>query len=280
MKNFSKISQALHYIDDNLDDDLSYEIVAETFHFSPFYFHHIFSAIVGKTITMFIRERRLEKACRMLSNTSEPITTICFACGFNSSQSFCRTFKSYYGMSPNAFRKCGYIPDIVSVEEMIKKFANRLKGGILVSPNIVKKGKLLVAGITGNGNETGKLWSEFSKVKDKIDNKVSENGYEIRLFGEEINTCHVGVSVKDDNTKELTCLMLPASLYASFDVYISKGYTSENDAINRWLTDNKDYYERSLLDGKSYVVESYDERFNEGNDESIVEVWIPITKKN
>ena len=162
---------------------------------------------------------------------------------------------------------------------MIKKFANRLKGGMIVSPNIVKKGKMLVAGIAGNGNETGKLWGEFSKIKDKIDNKVSENGYEIRLFGEGINTCYVGVNIKTDNTKELTYLMLPASLYASFDVYISKGYTSENDAINRWLTDNKDYYERSLLDGKSYVVESYDELFNEGSDESIVEVWIPITKK-
>jgi AraC-like DNA-binding protein len=122
MNNFNKIAEALHYIDNNLKEDLDFKHIADRFHFSPFYFHRVFSAIVGKTITAHIRSRRLEKACKLLADTDKSITSICIECGFDSSQAFCRTFKNNYGVSPKEFRSLGYVPAELSVEEMIIKF--------------------------------------------------------------------------------------------------------------------------------------------------------------
>ena len=61
MDKFQKIREVLHYIDDHLDEIADYEQVASVFYLSPYYFHRLFSAVVGKPIAAYIRERRLAK---------------------------------------------------------------------------------------------------------------------------------------------------------------------------------------------------------------------------
>ncbi len=75
MDNLDRISLAMHYIDDHLNENLTFKHVADIFHFSPYYFHRLFSAVAGKTITAYIRDRRLERAGEMLVNT-EPVCNI------------------------------------------------------------------------------------------------------------------------------------------------------------------------------------------------------------
>ena len=132
MYDFQKIKEAILYIDNHLDESISYESIAKRFNFSPYYFHRMFSAIVSKTITAHIRDRRLLSACMQLSKTNNTITDVCFNCGYNSTQSFSRAFKAAYGISPSEYRRQGLFPAEISIDEMIMKFTNRLKGGIIV----------------------------------------------------------------------------------------------------------------------------------------------------
>jgi predicted transcriptional regulator YdeE len=151
-----------------------------------------------------------------------------------------------------------------------------------VCPNIFRKESLLIAGVTGDGSKTGELWQHFEKINKEIglDNKISGNGFEIRIYSQNECKCHVGVSVSDSNVNSSFSLMeLPASHYASFDVYVANGYYSENSAMDEWLESNKDKYTQKLLDSKPYVVEFYDERFHGNDTDSIVEIWIPIENK-
>jgi len=92
------INEVLHHIEEHPDEITSYEQVADIFCFSPYYFNRLFSAVVGKPLTTYIRERRLAKASILLTDPDETIMSICFECGFNSSQSFCRAFKNSYGI--------------------------------------------------------------------------------------------------------------------------------------------------------------------------------------
>ena len=281
MERLQRISQTLHYIEGHLDESLDYEQLAALFHFSPYYFHRLFSAAVGKPITAYIRERRLAKACSLLVSTDNTITSICFGCGFNSSQSFSRTFKNSYSISPTDYRRLGYTPVIMSVDEIITKFTNKLKGGILVHPKFIKRGELLIAGVTGDGNKTYELWKQFEELDKKVglENKLSENGYEIRIYSDAECKCHVGFSVSDiEVDSAFTLFKIPASKYASFDVYVASGYDSENDAMDEWLETNKESYVQRQIDGNKYVVEYYDERFDGDSEDSIVEIWIPIEK--
>ncbi|NMA34896.1 MAG: helix-turn-helix transcriptional regulator [Clostridiaceae bacterium] len=50
MNSFERISRALKYIDGHLAEDISIERLADMFYLSPYYFHRMFSAIVGKAI--------------------------------------------------------------------------------------------------------------------------------------------------------------------------------------------------------------------------------------
>jgi len=281
MADFDKIKSALEYIDNHLDEPMSFESIARLHHFSPYYFHRMFSVIVGKTISAHIRDRRLEKACAKISSTGKSLTEICMECGFDSAQSFSRCFRNAYGMPPSVYRKDGFTPNTISVDEMIRKFTNRLKGGIIVNPKIIKKEKLLIAGNSGDGSKTAEIWQSFIELdKEKpLPNKKSDNGYEIRTFENYESKVFVGVEVKDKivpDEYELT--ELPASTYASFEVYVAKGYDSENNAMDEWLKTNEQGYNQKLLAGNPYVVEFYDERFEGESEDSIVEILIPIEK--
>jgi len=162
------------------------------------------------------------------------------------------------------------------------KFTNRLKGGIYVNPKIIKRDRLIVAGVSGDGDKTGAVWEAFERLSNEkpLANKLSDNGYEIRLYDGGLSTVHVGNAVADSPADEAYMLRsLPASEYASFDVYVANGYDCENNAMNEWLETNKQGYSERLLGNAHYCVEYYDERFKGDAEDSIVEIWIPIIKK-
>ena len=241
LANFERIKQALEYIDSHLDEPMSLEKLAKQFYLSPYYFHRIFTLIVGKAIAAHIRDRRLMYACIQLVSTNKSILNIGLDCGFNSAQSFSRTFRDMYGLSPSDYRKQEFTPIIVTVDEMIMKFTNRLRGGIFVNPKIIKKGAMTIAGVSGDGNKTGEVWDMFERLsKEKpVTNKISDNGYEVRLYEKDSSTVHVGLLVSNTtNNSGYKFRTLPASEYASFDIYVAKGYDSENSAMTEWIKSN------------------------------------------
>lgn len=161
MNNFDKISKAIRYIDDNLSDTLSVESIAERFAFSPYYFHRLFTAVVGKSMIAYVRDRRVAYACKMLNETDRKVLDIAFDCGFDSAQSFSRSFKSITGMSPTEYRNRNIVPNIIPATELVRRFTNRLLGGILMNPNMIKKNKIILAGVSGSGNETAEIWKHL-----------------------------------------------------------------------------------------------------------------------
>lgn len=63
------------------------------------------NAELGTDTTHYIRERRLEHACKMLKKSDLTIMDIQIACGFDSPGYFSRVFKQKFDMSPSEFRK-------------------------------------------------------------------------------------------------------------------------------------------------------------------------------
>lgn len=280
LTNFAQIKEALAYIDGHLCETVTLPELARRAYFSQYYFHRLFTAVVGKTLAAYVRDRRLSAACLRLYATDDAVLDIALDCGFASAQAFSRTFRAAYGLSPREYRQGGYVPSPVSVEELIKKFTNRLRGGMDVNPRIIQKDALHIAGVSGDGNRTAEVWETFSKLDGTCpaENKVSENGYEIRFYDGNACTVHAGVEVRGASAAPPYKLVsLPASAYAAFDVYVADGYDSENDAMSEWLASNGVWRER-LIDGRNACVEYYDARFQGEQAESIVEIWIPIER--
>lgn len=101
-----RINTILHFIDENLDSELSLETVAKIGFYSPFHFHRIFKAITNEPLNSYITRKRIEKtASILLHQKNVSITELSLQFGFNSNSSFTRTFKKFYGLSPSEFRK-------------------------------------------------------------------------------------------------------------------------------------------------------------------------------
>lgn len=105
----SRINKAIDFIDNNLDNELTLEAIAEVANFSKFHFHRIFSSFVGETLFDFIQRIRIEKAAaKLIGDRSAAITEIAFDVGFNNISAFSRAFKRVFGDSPTEYRKKKY----------------------------------------------------------------------------------------------------------------------------------------------------------------------------
>ena len=101
-----RINAVFHYIDANLDSELSLEIVSEIACYSPFHFHRVFKMITNETLNNYINRRRIEKAAALLLHKKGiTISDLATPFGFSSISAFTRAFKQYYGQSPTSFRK-------------------------------------------------------------------------------------------------------------------------------------------------------------------------------
>jgi AraC family transcriptional regulator len=104
-----RINRVIDYIRENLDRQVKLEELAKVACFSEFHFHRIFGAVSGETLNNFTNRLRLEKAARLLRYSDRNLTDIALDCGFSSSATFSRAFRSGYDTSPRQFRKRGEI---------------------------------------------------------------------------------------------------------------------------------------------------------------------------
>mgnify|MGYP000026465635 FL=1 len=105
-ENIARLNIAITFIEDNLSEKLSLEIIAEKAHFSPFHFHRLFKLVIGETLHNFINRKRIEKSAAYLLHQKEKnITQIAEAVGYNNLSAFSKSFKKFYGISPNKFKE-------------------------------------------------------------------------------------------------------------------------------------------------------------------------------
>jgi AraC family transcriptional regulator len=104
-----RINRVIDYLRENLDRQVKLEELAKVACFSEFHFHRIFRAVSGETLNVFTNRLRLEKAARLLRYSGQSLTGIALDCGFSSSATFSRAFRSGYDTSPSQFRKSGEI---------------------------------------------------------------------------------------------------------------------------------------------------------------------------
>ena len=72
---------------------------------SPGYLSTVFKEETGMTLNRFIRVVRMNKAKELLETTNMKITGIAKEIGFSNSSYFCRSFREFFGDTPESCRK-------------------------------------------------------------------------------------------------------------------------------------------------------------------------------
>lgn len=102
-----KMNSALDYIENNLTDEIDFNVVAQKACCSSYNFQRMFSFIVDVTLAEYIRRRRLTQAAFELQNTDVRVIDVAVKYGYNSSTSFARAFTTLHGLTPKEARKSG-----------------------------------------------------------------------------------------------------------------------------------------------------------------------------
>lgn len=279
------ISNAVEYIEDNLDDEISMEEVAKRACVSSFYFQKAFSLLCDMTVSEYIRRRRLACAATELMTTDSKVIDVAMKYGYDSPDSFTKAFIRFHGVSPSAVRKDG---------AMIKTFAPlkiklTLEGGFVMDYRIVEKEAFTVIGnskMFGYANayeEVPKFWKEHYEQ--------GKGTTVCGMFGINIDKDRSGKQFEyiiadiyfpwKDIPDGFKTFVIPKNTWVVFPCKgaLPEAIQSVNTKIfSEWLPNSKEY---EISDG--YYIEMYSDPNDcpKGNlDENYyTEIWIPVSKK-
>ena len=100
-----EVAAVKNYIYNHYAEDLNLETLAEKVYLSSGYLSFIFKKETGMNLNRFIRVFRMEKAKELLRTTNMKVAMVSEQVGFANSSYFCRSFREYYGSSPESYRK-------------------------------------------------------------------------------------------------------------------------------------------------------------------------------
>jgi len=100
-----RMARLLAYLESHLDEPLDIESLARLAGVSARQLDRLFERIFGESPRACLRRLRLERAARQLRLTRRRILAIALDAGFDSHESFTRSFARRFGRSPADYRR-------------------------------------------------------------------------------------------------------------------------------------------------------------------------------
>jgi len=279
------IGEAISYIEANITGELRVENIAKQACISPFYFQKGFAMLCGFTVSEYIRCRRLALAGSELVSTDKRIIDIALKYGYDSPDSFTKSFTRFHGVTPTAVRKSG---------AMIKSFAPlrikfTLEGGCSMDYKIAPKDAFTVIGVSrvfqyeNAMEEIPSFWTDHYKTGKgetvcgmygvNIDESMGGNEFEY-LIADNYNPIM-------DIPEGFVTKVIPKHTWA---VFACKGAMPQSiQDVNKkiyseWLPNCRDY---EIAAG--YCIEMYSDpaEYPKGTQDEkyYSELWIPVKRK-
>ena len=101
------LDDSIAFIESRLTDKINLNELAEQAFFSKTHYQRLFRAIVGEPVMKYVKNRRLQLACRDLFAGNIGILEISLKYGYDSHDGFTRAFKTRFGATPSEYRKRG-----------------------------------------------------------------------------------------------------------------------------------------------------------------------------
>lgn len=99
------VEQIKTYINDNYDEMITLEILAEHCHGSPYHLQRIFKRVTGMTPLEYVQQKRIEQAKHYLQKTDLSVSDISLCVGLGNVPYFITLFKRKTGFTPTQYRK-------------------------------------------------------------------------------------------------------------------------------------------------------------------------------
>lgn len=271
-----KIQHIIKYIEENYHHNISIQELETLSNYSYRNVQRVFKNIFNESLGAFQKRLKLENAYKKLIYTRDPITDISYSVGFESLQSFSKSFKKQFNVSPIRARK--------EKTDVFENFINSYSGErkkIDCELVFLKAVKVYYLGIqTRNYNTT-----EIELLWDKVDT-VFERTITTEYFGiivdqplitDEFRCRYEACVDKEPANKAFLSTYIFGGRYAK---YIHKGCYSLIEDTYRQIY--KDWLVNGVLEfDSSPIIEHYvnNDYKSVEMDDYITEILIPIKKK-
>ncbi|MCP3027838.1 AraC family transcriptional regulator [Halobacillus sp. A5] len=284
------IQRALDYIEENMQEQLKLEELAEASCFSPFHFHRVFQAMVGEPVMDYVRKRRLTSAAERLFYSEEKVIDIALDVGFHYHESFNRAFKKCYGVSPKQYRSASRICGPLRGKACLNTIL--ISGGQTMEPKFVTKPAFQIIGYGlktknkdgQNNKDIPQFWKQYlqNQLGSSIPKPLHKN--------EELGICTdfspdtgkfvyiIGMEV-EEGTKVPEGLMyrrFPELEYAVFTTPKAEEEAFASSIQAAWSYIFTEWFPQSGYEHRGIVdFELYDERCY-GSENKQIDIYIPI----
>lgn len=274
MNQIIELKKAIDHIENNIEENINFETIAKEIGMSAYYFHRMFSYIVGMSPTEYIRNRRLSLAADELSKNNTNILDIAIKYQFGSNESFTRAFTKFHNVTPKMAKISG---------TKLKNFSPihlklEIDGGKIMDYKIIEKEDFEISAIVRDFDletkeEIPAFWDEIKetgKIKEINDNYtknivgvcIGENGSKQYKYG-------IG-RILENNDKGITDGEIIKVNKSKWVIFSMQGQRAED--INKlWERIYKEYFPTSEYKQSMNIdFELYDDKNTE--------IWIPIEK--
>ena len=282
----------IRHIEDNLHTEITVGTVTAYTGYSSHHFQKMFAAVTGLSLGTYIRRRRLTKAANRLKNSSDKIIDIALDSGFESQEAFTRSFKSMFGLNPNAYRQGGSDLGLRKLEAISANLISHLRrGGIDMQPRYEARDEFYVIGLGKNfeRNKTEEigtlLWPRLISRFAEIPNKLGKDGDFYITYGvckeiwkenqiQDNFNYYAGVEVKAGSKapKGMELLHIPAQNYA---VFTHTGGVKELALTNQYIWGTWLPQSGHELAPASDL-EVYPGAFKPEDPHGKMEIWVPL----
>ena len=283
MNYLNELKRAIDYIEENLDKNINFEIVAKEVGMSAFYFHRIFSAVIGISPTTYIRNRRLTVAAQEISKNNDNILDIALKYGFESHEAFSRAFKNFHGVVPKLAKVNGNELKNYSKVDIDCEF-NSIASNKVLNYRIEDKDNFVVAAVFRNfnldkKNEIPEFWKEVKEdgTLQKISDNYTKNTLGICIGTQNVFEYQYGIGREIEESEDIDGIKSELRMKVveipkcSWVVFKCEGQ-DEKDINELWTRIYKEFF----------MTTSYKQCIDidfELYDDKDTEIWIPISKE-
>ena len=144
LKPYDLLENILFDIENGIKSNINAFILSKNYGFSEGHLRRLFSFAFKQSIASYIRSRRLAASLKDILETNTNILDIALEYGFDYEQSYIRTFKREFGITPGDLRKTG---QIITIKLPLHLFnEKRVDNGVLFGPDFVMVPRFHVIG--------------------------------------------------------------------------------------------------------------------------------------
>lgn len=284
------MNRALHYIEENLTNDIDFREVARLALCSAYHFKRMFSFLAGITLSEYIRRRRLTLAAFELKDSNIKVIDVAIKYNYSSPDSFTRAFQNLHGITSSEAKKNG--SSLKAFPKMT--FQLSIKGGNEMNYRMEEKEAFHIVGIKERvpiifHGVNPKIAAMWESLNDETIRKLKElsNVTPLGLLSASVNFSegrmeekgqldhYIGVATTKDCPNHLVQLEVPAGTWAVFEAVGPFPDTLQDvwgRIYSEWFPSSN--YEQ--VEGPEIL---WNEHKNVTSPTFKSEIWIPVLKK-